>query len=144
MDSSKARVGAVTDAQGRKRFHGAFTGGFSAGYYNTVGSEEGFKPSNFRSSRSDRAHYKKQRVQDYMDEDDGLLGGVLTAKEGVDSFKTTNKEVSDDASPALFNIIIEPTNTMGKKLLGLLGWRPGQGIGPRVRKREYFDIAPQA
>ena len=28
----------VTDAEGRKRFHGAFTGGFSAGYYNTVGS----------------------------------------------------------------------------------------------------------
>eukprot|EP00955_Chlamydomonas_euryale_P091008 364589-Chlamydomonas_euryale.AAC.2 len=29
---------APTDAQGRRRFHGAFTGGFSAGYYNTVGS----------------------------------------------------------------------------------------------------------
>jgi G patch domain-containing protein 1 len=27
-----------TDEQGRKRFHGAFTGGFSAGFYNTVGS----------------------------------------------------------------------------------------------------------
>jgi G patch domain-containing protein 1 len=31
----------VTDDQGRRRFHGAFTGGFSAGYFNTVGSEEG-------------------------------------------------------------------------------------------------------
>ncbi len=29
----------VTDEQGRRRFHGAFTGGFSAGYYNTCGSE---------------------------------------------------------------------------------------------------------
>jgi G patch domain-containing protein 1 len=29
------------DEQGRRRFHGAFTGGFSAGYYNTVGSKEG-------------------------------------------------------------------------------------------------------
>ena len=28
----------VTDSEGRRRFHGAFTGGFSAGYYNTVGS----------------------------------------------------------------------------------------------------------
>ncbi len=28
----------ATDEQGRKRFHGAFTGGFSAGYFNTVGS----------------------------------------------------------------------------------------------------------
>lgn len=31
----------VLDKQGRRRFHGAFTGGFSAGYYNTVGSKEG-------------------------------------------------------------------------------------------------------
>ena len=31
----------VTDEQGRRRFHGAFTGGFSAGYFNTVGSKEG-------------------------------------------------------------------------------------------------------
>ena len=31
----------VTDSEGRRRFHGAFTGGFSAGYYNTVGSKEG-------------------------------------------------------------------------------------------------------
>ena len=31
----------VTDSRGRQRFHGAFTGGFSAGFYNTVGSKEG-------------------------------------------------------------------------------------------------------
>ena len=31
----------VRDKQGRVRFHGAFTGGFSAGYFNTVGSKEG-------------------------------------------------------------------------------------------------------
>eukprot|EP01031_Cornospumella_fuschlensis_P025382 gene25382-30649_t len=144
MDGSRVKAGAVTDAQGRKRFHGAFTGGFSAGYYNTVGSEEGFKPTNFRSSRSDRAQYKKQRVQDYMDEDDGLLGGVLSSKEGVDSFKPSNKSVNEEVAPALFNIIIEPSDTMGKKLLGLLGWKAGQGIGPRTRKKEYFEIAPQA
>ena len=31
----------VKDKKGRARFHGAFTGGFSAGYFNTVGSKEG-------------------------------------------------------------------------------------------------------
>ncbi|KAL9040512.1 MAG: hypothetical protein Q9180_001861 [Flavoplaca navasiana] len=30
----------VNDQQGRKRLHGAFTGGFSAGYFNTVRSKE--------------------------------------------------------------------------------------------------------
>lgn len=32
----------VRDAQGRQRLHGAFTGGFSAGFFNTVGSEVSF------------------------------------------------------------------------------------------------------
>ena len=31
----------VLDKQGRRRFHGAFTGGFSAGYFMSVGSKEG-------------------------------------------------------------------------------------------------------
>ncbi len=31
----------VTDSEGRRRFHGAFSGGFSAGYFNSVGSKEG-------------------------------------------------------------------------------------------------------
>lgn len=50
----------MTAAPGKKskfeRFHGAFTGGFSAGYFNTVGSENnaGFQPSTFVSSRSSR------------------------------------------------------------------------------------------
>lgn len=34
----------VVDEAGRRRFHGAFTGGFSAGYFNTVGSKEGMRP----------------------------------------------------------------------------------------------------
>lgn len=33
----------AVDEQGRRRFHGAFTGGFSAGYFNTVGSKVGFQ-----------------------------------------------------------------------------------------------------
>ena len=41
----------VTDEQGRRRFHGAFTGGFSAGHFNTVGSAEGWTPKSFVSSR---------------------------------------------------------------------------------------------
>ena len=54
----------VRDDKGRRRFHGAFTGGFSAGYYNTVGSKEGWKP---------KERYEnglKQNVVDFMDEED--------------------------------------------------------------------------
>ena len=31
----------ATDSKGRPRFHGAFTGGFSAGYFNSVDTKEG-------------------------------------------------------------------------------------------------------
>ena len=48
----------AVDSEGRQRFHGAFTGGWSAGHYNSVGSAEGWAPSAFRSSRSDRASAK--------------------------------------------------------------------------------------
>jgi G patch domain-containing protein 1 len=38
--SKKLQADTVVDEQGRRRFHGAFTGGYSAGYFNSVGSEE--------------------------------------------------------------------------------------------------------
>ncbi|OMJ20750.1 G patch domain-containing protein 1, partial [Smittium culicis] len=58
---------------GLKRFHGAFTGGFSAGYFNTVGSAEGWTPSNFVSSRSNRAKYTQQKPEDFMDREDLMI-----------------------------------------------------------------------
>ncbi|KNE57874.1 hypothetical protein AMAG_04719 [Allomyces macrogynus ATCC 38327] len=60
----------VTDDQGRKRLHGAFKGGFSAGYFNTVGSKEGWMPGTFSSSRTTRAERKAMRPEDFMDEED--------------------------------------------------------------------------
>lgn len=59
----------VKDDQGRRRLHGAFTGGFSAGYYNSVGSKEGWAPSTFVSSRNQRAQ-TAQKAEDFMDEED--------------------------------------------------------------------------
>ncbi|CAO3640649.1 unnamed protein product [Cunninghamella echinulata] len=59
----------VRDEKGKRRFHGAFTGGFSAGYYNTVGSKEGWTPSQFVSSQSSRHEQKTARPEDFMDEE---------------------------------------------------------------------------
>ena len=54
----------VVDEQGRRRFHGAFTGGFSAGHFNTVGSEGGFVPSTFVSTRgAKRAHHADHQAE---------------------------------------------------------------------------------
>ena len=103
----------VTDEQGRRRFHGAFTGGFSAGYYNTVGSEEGWTPSTFKSSRGgaggggrgggaggaggggERGARHAQRPQDFMDaEDDPLMGRELTARNDYDTLGRRGREMA--------------------------------------------------
>ena len=71
----------VYDEQGRQRFHGAFTGGFSAGYFNTVGSKEGWTPrAGFVSRRGDAAQQSNQNqsrvptqsIHDFMDEEDAF------------------------------------------------------------------------
>jgi hypothetical protein len=60
----------VTDEKGRQRFHGAFTGGFSAGYFNTVGSKGGWTPTSYTSSRSQRAERIIRTVDDFRDDED--------------------------------------------------------------------------
>ena len=62
----------VRDERGRRRFHGAFTGGFSAGYWNTVGSVEGFTPKIFSSSRKNKYEQSSlgAKPEDFMDDED--------------------------------------------------------------------------
>ena len=85
-----AHLQVPTDAEGRRRFHGAFEGGFSAGYHNTVGSKEGWAPSAFRSSRGDRApaNDERSRAETYMDDDEreAAQAARLEATDAFDTF----------------------------------------------------------
>jgi G patch domain-containing protein 1 len=74
----------VTDENGKRRFHGAFTGGFSAGFFNTVDTPQGWVPRQFKSSRSARAGAEgggAQRPEDFMDAED--LGDFGFASQGL-------------------------------------------------------------
>ena len=128
----------VTDERGRKRLHGAFTGGFSAGYFNTVGSKEGWAPATFVSSRTNRAK-QAQKVEDFMDEED------LAARAEGQKLETTGAfaglgSAGEGAGKGMFADLFRATGeTMGTKLLQRMGWRPGQGIGPKVRRRAKGD-----
>ncbi|KAJ3839385.1 hypothetical protein F5878DRAFT_535694 [Lentinula raphanica] len=142
----------VRDEKGRRRLHGAFTGGFSAGYFNTVGSKEGWTPQTFVSSRSDRAKKKVAKPEDFMDEED--LQDIRDSRKIVDTtdemdFSTGKQpEVQDDpdADPltaALRTAMLPPTNdSVGARILKKMGWRVGQGIGPRVtlKQRRLQDL----
>ena len=84
------------DEHGQRRFHGAFTGGFSAGYFNTVGSAEGWTPTTFVSSRSSKAKTKEQTVDAFMDDEDRseMLAETLTTTKKFGGFFTTADEIA--------------------------------------------------
>ncbi|KAJ5180644.1 hypothetical protein N7492_003854 [Penicillium capsulatum] len=130
----------VTDERGRKRLHGAFTGGFSAGYFNTVGSKEGWTPATFVSSRQNRARDAKQtaqpRPEDFMDEEDLREQEESRTLQTTDEFAGFGSTEGDPTRRAgLMDLLKTGGETMGVKLLRRMGWRDGQGIGPRVRRK---------
>ncbi|CAI7631956.1 unnamed protein product [Penicillium bialowiezense] len=136
----------VRDEQGRKRLHGAFTGGFSAGYFNSVGSKEGWTPATFVSSRQNRAKKpEQQRPEDYMDEDDireQEESKQLQTANDFAGFGTTDNDATRRAG--LMDILKTGGETMGVKLLKKMGWREGQGIGPKVRRKANLDESSAA
>ncbi|EOA19907.1 hypothetical protein CARUB_v10000157mg [Capsella rubella] len=133
----------VTDEEGRRRFHGAFTGGYSAGYYNTVGSKEGWAPQSFTSSRKNRAGARKQSISDFLDEDEraDMEGQSLSASSQFDTFgftaaeysrKQAEKEQHERPSaipgPVPDEFIAPVSESIGVKLLLKMGWRRGHSI----------------
>ncbi|KAI5995585.1 hypothetical protein EDD15DRAFT_608141 [Pisolithus albus] len=152
----------VRDEKGRRRLHGAFTGGFSAGYFNTVGSKEGWTPATFSSSRTDRAKARVARPEDFMDEEDlaelhadqklvsehdemDITGGTLAERGRRDRLEETEK---DPVTLALEEAIVPlPKDSVGARILKKMGWRLGWGIGPRVSWRQHeiqYDRDPDA
>jgi G patch domain-containing protein 1 len=136
--------------QQQPRFHGAFTGGFSAGYFNTVGTKEGWTPSEVKN--------KDQRLEDFMDDEDHASWGGPTRvrdeygaknkvaatpaaltetsmKDHHDSDPTTTSgddvasslQQSSSRTPFLpVTYMLEISHqTVGPRLLRRLGWREG-------------------
>ncbi|XP_066493184.1 G patch domain-containing protein 1 [Tiliqua scincoides] len=140
----------VRDEKGRyMRFHGAFSGGFSAGYFNTVGSKEGWAPSAFVSSRQNRAEKKVLGPEDFMDEEDlsehGIAPKEITisdvfASKSKDKIQEKARQIAGAAAPipgaTVLDEFIAPAKiTIGIDLLQKMGWKEGQGVGPRVKRK---------
>eukprot|EP01064_Diplonema_japonicum_P021249 TRINITY_DN3079_c0_g1_i3.p1 TRINITY_DN3079_c0_g1~~TRINITY_DN3079_c0_g1_i3.p1 ORF type:complete len:696 (+),score=178.47 TRINITY_DN3079_c0_g1_i3:27-2114(+) len=105
--------------QGRKvqTLHGAWEGGRNAGYFNTVGSKEGWEPTKYVQGG-------KRKVEDYMDEEDmrDMMKGRMYAK----------KEYRE-GEPQKAALIQLCSGYIGAKLLRKMGWRDGTGIGERTK-----------
>lgn len=141
----------ATDDQGRRRFHGAFTGGFSAGYWNTVGSKEGWTPQSFKSSRSEKASGRvTQRPEDFMDDEDlgefGIAPKGLQIQEDYTGPETSKEQrkrkfLQSDlkaipGEPVLQQLLRPVKDKVSVRILKSWGWRPGQGLGPRQTRKE--------
>lgn len=112
--------------QQQPRFHGAFTGGFSAGYFNTVGTKEGWKPSLVKK--------RDQKLEDFMDDEDHANWGGPTRLRDEYGTKTPAGDREDGAedkaatsrTPFLPKSMLEVSHqTVGPRLLRRLGWREG-------------------
>ncbi|XP_076819695.1 G patch domain-containing protein 1-like [Clavelina lepadiformis] len=142
----------VTDEEGRRRFHGAFTGGFSAGYYNTVGTKEGWKPSTFLSSRSNKSKRKTFQANDFMDDEDrgdfGIAPKTLststdfTSKHKRNAIQEKQLNIQEEKMTLSFGanlldcLVLPMRNNIGIKMLKSMGWKEGQGLGPHVVRRK--------
>ncbi|KAI0887824.1 DUF1604-domain-containing protein [Annulohypoxylon maeteangense] len=135
----------VRDERGRKRLHGAFTGGWSAGYFNTVGSKEGWAPSTFVSSRANRRKddttAKQQKPEDFMDDEDLADAEEARKLQTAQGFAGLGSTDEDGLSRrgGLTDLFRVKGDTMGKKLLRKMGWKDGQGIGPKIRRKARLD-----
>ncbi|XXQ31393.1 G patch domain-containing protein [Plasmodiophora brassicae] len=134
--------GLVSDYRGGQRLHGAFHGGWSAGYFNTVGSLAGFTPSTFVSSR--RADVATQRPsqpsrpEDFMDDED-LAEQVALRPQTQFASSTTTAPATSGPVPHIDVVV----RTIGVMLMQRMGWsRSNPTIGrPRAALRS-FNVEP--
>ncbi|KAJ4293863.1 hypothetical protein N0V88_005377 [Collariella sp. IMI 366227] len=114
-------------------------------YFNTVGSKEGWTPSTFVSSRANRrkddSKAAQQRPEDFMDEED-IADAEESKRIQTQAAFSGLGTTADDASRAsgLMGLFHADGDTMGTKLLKKMGWREGQGVGPKVRRAARLDL----
>lgn len=91
------------------------------------------------SSRSDRAKDVKkttqQKIEDFMDEEDIREleeSRQISTNTGFGGFGTQDDPLAQNALDDLFR---PAEDTIGEQLLARMGWKKGQGIGPRILKR---------
>ena len=144
----------VRDEKGRRRFHGAFTGGFSAGYFNTVGSVEGWVPSQFVSKKDDKWEKEllKNKPEDYMDDEDFSVFGIAPKKvQTKEKFQESQsfaglRDSSASVGDVLRDVIQPVKESVGIKLFKLMKrgikYKNAQVIGESDAQKKVYGCLP--
>ncbi|CAK9291348.1 unnamed protein product [Gordionus sp. m RMFG-2023] len=140
----------VVDEKGRRRFHGAFTGGFSAGFFNSVDTKEGWNPKSFKSSRQDKNDPLEQRPEDYMDEEDFTEYGIApkivevtnkATRQKAENASIKNAEILGQDFLFFKNLFHLPDkNTIGHLIFQKMGGKLGRGVGAKVVRKKKQTI----
>ena len=115
-------------------------------YFNTVGSKEGWVPSTFVSSRANRRKDDEkttieQRAEAYMDEEDLVDAAEAQKLQTSDAFAGLGSSGQGGVNGGgLMGLLRAAGDTKGLHLLRCMGWKTGQGIGPKVRRNARLDI----
>uniref|UniRef100_A0A2K5HGR2 G-patch domain-containing protein n=1 Tax=Colobus angolensis palliatus TaxID=336983 RepID=A0A2K5HGR2_COLAP len=111
--------------------------------------EEGWTPSTFVSSRQNRADKSVLGPEDFMDEEDLSEFGIAPkaivttddfASKTKDRIREKARQLAAATAPipgaTLLDDLITPAKlSVGFELLRKMGWKEGQGVGPRVKRR---------
>ena len=112
-------------------------------YFNTVGSKEGWTPSTFVSSRNNRLKdgdsSHTQQPEDFMDEEDLAEAAEKQGLQTQNSFASLGKQTQSSTGLMYLSSAEAPDDRAGNKLLQRMGWRDGQGIGPKVLRKARLD-----
>ncbi len=100
-------------------------------------------PSTFVSSRSNRrkdALPTQQKQEDFMDEEDIAEAEEAKKLQTTETFAGLGSAIDENPRYDSFLDVLKTSGeTMGIKLLKKMGWREGQGVGPKVRRRARSD-----
>lgn len=106
----------------------------------------GFTPSEFKSSRAEKASLKVLKPTDFMDEEDFGEFGIAPQKiQTKDDFSNSlsnkrRREAPSDGpipgEPVLKNLLQPVHDKAAVRILKKMGWREGQGIGSRMTYSE--------
>ncbi|KAL7924205.1 hypothetical protein ACQKWADRAFT_319713 [Trichoderma austrokoningii] len=118
-------------------------------YFNTVGSKEGWTPATFVSSRTNRHKDEpaslQQRPEDYMDEEDLADAAEAQTLKTAQAFAGLGSSTQDELrAGGLMGLFRADGDTMGLKLLRRMGWKDGQGIGPKIRRGARLDLGAKS
>lgn len=108
-------------------------------YFNTVGSKEGWTPSQFISSRTNRkkdAFTVLQKPEDFMDDEDIADAEESQKLKTVESFAGLGSTAEERSlNEPILDGLRTAGDTIGVILLRKMGWRDGQGVGPKIRRK---------